>query len=614
MLSVSVSHSFILHSYFKFLLMSHSCNDNFNVTQFSQVAASDDNFRAVLRNAFLCCSVDGRRFPYLGRHLTMEQDVLDNQPSSPQHLQQPNKNAPNALLMLFLELLNFADLHAVTPVSRRRQVAQRIANKFFLPAKIQSASGGMSLEPPMFDFHHIVPDSVLRKLEANLNNAQPESITQDLFLEFQHAVVDALCGTTFLLFLVSNHCARMRAYLRNVAPFVNVPLKPVFEALIAVPQSSGKEGTTMIHSGAKNYFLYVLIYLMQLEKDPTATLSTDDSTLLGRNGRRMVGAAGGLCCYLYIGRQVIPALQKYQEQKKPKGTGEDSKSDNNSSSNKDSEAQLLVEAIRQLWQLFVVPGVGALEHSWKSKETKERLESLRSILRAIRKTVLSSTAGDQIQQRTLRFAQEFASAPTLLKDLKDLADLLLYDYAIHTHSKFREHNFHEWMCNELVKAKKERAKLESSEEKKEDQAEQPASSLPDLPSGCIKRLLRKVDLPVGVSPHKPIHSTLSKDHPDVEKKANTNGSPNADCAIVFGTSVGADLAVQMMSPAMDESDIRRYTCQDVTIDGEKLPESFEEQMIPPTLESYAVLPPTRATGFSEVTGNVCLRYGYKIGS
>lgn len=528
----------------------------------------------------------------------MEQDALEIS-ASPKHTTeaQTNKNSPNALLMLFLELLNFSDLHAVTPPARRRQVALRIAHKFFLPTKMNTASGGTTLEAPMFDMHSIVPDSVLRQLETNLNNEQAE-IAQDIFLDFQHAVVDALCGTTFLLFLVSNHCARMRAYLRNVAPFVNVLLKPVFEALITVPTGTSGNNALSVHSGAKNYFLYLLIYLIQLEKEPTSSLSTDDSTLLGRNGRRMVGAAGGLCCYLYIGRTVVPSFENVKDQpQKPDGASK--------------EQQLLVEVVGQLWHLFLVPGVGALEHSWKSKETKEIVESLRGMLRAIRKSVLSSTSGadEKIEHHTRRFAEGFASNPLFLKSLKDLADHLLYDYAIHSHSKFREHNFHEWMCSELVKGKKELAKLGSTEEKKEESTEEKntATSLPDLPSGCIKRLLRKVDLPKGVSPHKPIHSIVTKNITETESKP-AGGSSNAECAIVFGTSVGSDLAVQMMSPAMDQSDIRRYTCQDVTVDGDKLPESFEEQMIPPTLESYAVLPPTRATGFSEVTGNVCIRY------
>lgn len=570
------------------------CNDNFNVTQFSQVAASHDNFRAALRNAFLTCCVDGRRFPYLGRHLTMEQELNDStnnsNPGSPMKVSSTgsSKDNANALLMLFLELLHFSDLHGVTPASARRQNAQRIANKYFLPAKLQLKSGSTTLEPPMFDFHHIVPDSVLRQLESTLNDAEAE-ISHDLFAEFQHAAVNALCGETFLLFLVSNHCARMRAYLRNVAPFVNIPLKPVFDALVASPH--GKEQVTTIHAGAKNYFLFVLIYLMQLEKDPAAVLSTDDSTLLGRNGRRMVGAAGGLCCYLYIGRHVIPALQAFQEERKQQSDKPEILT---------SGGQALVEVIGQLWQLHVSPGVGALEHTWKSKETKECLESLRSILRAVRKTVLSSLSGHEGEKRTLQFALGFADTTNLIQVLKELSSLLVYDYAINSHSKFREDQFHELMCNELIKAKKDRVKHEDTVAKKDS-----VSALPDLPYGCIKRLLRKVDLPVGVSPHKPMHS--SSDDDGVKVKDTPASYPNADCAVVFGSSVGADLSVKMMSPAMDESDIRRYTCQDITIEGGlKLPESFEEEMIPPTLESYAVLPPTRTTGFSEITGNVSI--------
>jgi hypothetical protein len=548
------------------------------VTELAATSASDDNFRAALRNAFLSCAVDGRRFPFLGRHLTMEQDALDSssqkQSSSP-HLQQPNKNPPNALLMLFLELNNFADLHGVTPASRRREVAERIAYKFFLPKKVGS---GSQLEPPMFDFHHLVSDSVLRTLEGKLGNSEGD-IPQDLFLEFQHAVVDALCGTTFLLFLVSNHCARMRAYLRNAAPFVNVPLHHVFKALTTTG-TSGSESNS-IHPGSKNYFLYILTYLMQLEKDPTSTLSTDGSTLLGRNGRRMVGAAGGLCCYVHIGRVVVPAVEKFQ-----KG-GEETKTDA-------SDSASIVKAFGQLWELFLAPGVGALEHTWKSKETKEKLEDVRASLRAIRKEVLV----DPTQTKD-RFAQKFGSDQQLLKKIKDLAEYLLNDYAIHTHTKFREHIFHEWLCNEFVKAKKEKAKDRPVDDSNKD-VHEPSWQLPELPSGCIKRLLRKIDLPKGVSPHKPLHSVPSKG-------VVTYTNRNADCAVVFGSTVGNDIAVRMSPPGMDNSDIKRYTCQDVTLEGEKLPETFEEELIPPTLESYAVLPPTRVTGFAEVTGNVSLR-------
>ena len=558
------------------------------------MAASNDNFRATLRNAFLSCAVDGRRLPFFGRHLSIEQEMEQKEPASPSRQQQPDKNNPNALLMLFLELMNFSDLHGVTPVSRRRVIAQRIALKFFLPTKVKVGTGHR-LEPPCFDLHHIVSDSVLRELENTLNDPLAD-IAQDLFLDFQHAVVDALCGTTFLLFLVSNQCARMRAYLRNVAPFVNVPLKPVFVALISPSTAETSEAT--VHPGAKNYFLYQLIYMMQLEKDPTETLSTDNTTLLGRNGRRIVGAAGGLCCYIFIGRVMVPALQKLQ---KDYGNGSDSTDGEEKIQVLDYEE--IIESVGQFWEVFVAPGVGALENTWKSRETKEYLDMVRTRLRTIRNEVLGNVdanSKDFLSQRNLNFAKKFATDYDLLKEIKELADNLLFDYASNTHSKFREHVFHDWLCNELVKARKERAKRGSSETE-EDAAQQ----LPDLPAGCIKRLLRKVDLPVGVSPHKPIHSGGNAAQ-SKEGSASEIGYPNADCGIVFGSMVGSDLAAQMMSPAMEHSDIRRYCCQNLSLDKEILPESFEEDMIPPTLESYAVLPPSRNTGFSEVTGNVCL--------
>ena len=552
----------------------------------------------------------------------MEQDLVDTNTQA-SRTQQPSKNSPNALLMLFLELLNFSDLLGATPVRRRKEVAQRIAYKFFLPTKVNDVGSGQSrLEPPMFDFHHIVADSVLRNLEAKLSKADADGLSQNLFLEFQHAVVDALCGTTFLLFLVSNHAARMRGYLRNVAPYTNFPLKPIMDALTTTTPPTSPDAK--VHSGAKNYFLFVLIYLMQLEKDPTSTLSTDDSTLLGRNGKRMVGAAGGLCCYLYICRVVIPALQQYQELHQKRIDMQSQRTEVGSKGetavimtspaptdqNKQPAVdQALVKAIGQLWEIFVVPGVGALEHTWKSRETKAYVESLRAKLRSIRKEVLASGSdGDGDKQNTKCFAEKFATESSLLTNLQDIADHLLYDYAIHTHSQFREHHIHEILCNEAVKAKKEQAKASAPEE----QSEQAAKPLPELLPGCVKRLLRKIDLPVGVSPHKPINASGSQKCFAPDRKS-TAQSLNAECAVVFGTSVGADLAVKMMSPAMDQSDIRRYTCQDVATGDERLPASFEDEMIPPTLESYAVLPSTRLSGFAEVTGNVSIRYVHPLG-
>ena len=79
---------------------------------------------------------------------------------------------------------------------------QKAAAYVFLLTQVKTEASGFLLEPPMFAMNHLVSDSVLRTLEKKLSDEKAD-IPKDLFLEFQHAVVDALCGTTFLLFLVS---------------------------------------------------------------------------------------------------------------------------------------------------------------------------------------------------------------------------------------------------------------------------------------------------------------------------------------------------------------------------------------------------------------------------
>ena len=68
----------------------------------------------------------------------------------------------------------------------------------------------------------------------------------------------------------------------------------------------------------------------------------------------MVGAAGGLCCYLFIGRGVVPAIEEY---KKTQQATKDAPG---------PDATAIVSVFGQLWELFLAPGVGALEHTWKS--------------------------------------------------------------------------------------------------------------------------------------------------------------------------------------------------------------------------------------------------------
>jgi hypothetical protein len=113
-----------------------------------------------LRSGGLLCSIGaGVDFRFWhGTHLSKQEDT-----------EELAVGAPNAMLMMFLDMVNFLDLNGIAPVTRRRQLANRIAHKFFLPTQV-----GNELVPPMFDFHQIVSDASLRKLETILENETAE--------------------------------------------------------------------------------------------------------------------------------------------------------------------------------------------------------------------------------------------------------------------------------------------------------------------------------------------------------------------------------------------------------------------------------------------------------
>jgi hypothetical protein len=172
----------------------------------------------------------------------------------------------------------------------------------------------------------------------------------------------------------------------------------------------------------------------------------------------------------------------------------------------------------------------------------------------------------------------------------------LYDYAVNSHSKFRLHKFYEWMGNEMAKEENDPSDPTSSE------------AIPKIPAGCIKRLLRKADFPAGVSSHKPAHlPQLATLKPAAREGNETLDHSIAECAVVFGTSVGLDLGAQMPSHAMDHGDLRRYSCQAVGISDEVSCDALGPDQLPATLESYAVVPPSRSKAFGNFAEDVYIR-------
>jgi hypothetical protein len=468
-------------------------HDGFDHLELLQAAGTDKNFYAAIQHAFVECVTDGRRFPFLARHLSMEEEETKLN-SSDQESSSAIKS-PNAMLMLFYEMVNFMDLYNVSTETKRYENANRIAYKFFLPTRL-----GKELIPPMFDYHHIASDASLRKLEAALKDEQKQ-VPRDVFMDFASAAMDILTGYPFVSFLASAECARMRAYLRNVAPFVNVPLDQVLRSVSTNPY-------------AKNYLYYLVMYLLcQTDKEG---FGEHDELLSKGGGVRVEHAVSGICAALFIQSKVVPTLEQTS-----------------------ADTTQVIEVFEQLWEHFVDPNCGALEMAPHAGKAKETLKSVQTTLKAIQSDccVYQDDENEYKQQIFKRL-----TAPEIKQQLSIFALELVFDYAANVHPKFREHKFHEWLCTEIAASRNEN----SSESDKE--------GVPKIASGCIKRLLRKTQFPSGLAPHKPIHCC-----PD-DKESEMGVSieyVSSECAIVFGTTNS--------SHSGETEQVQRFACQSVVL-------------------------------------------------
>jgi hypothetical protein len=521
---------------------------NFSIMELCSAVATNDSFRNVLRHAFMLCAIDGRRFPFLAKHLSSQEECDAKSPPT------------NALLMLFLEMINFSDVFAVTPPSRRREVATRIAHKFFLPTLV-----GGELVPPMFDFHHLVSDTLLRHLECLLKH---DTIPLDLFADFQIAAVDVLSEQPFLTFLVSNQCARLRAFLRNTTHFRNISLRDAFDSLVRDQQID-----------AKKYFAYVLIYLLCLV-DKESVGEHDDLLGPANGNSRVEEAASGICAAFFIQSTLLPLVNKVRV------CLENLKDDL-------VLYESLIMVYERSWEMFLAPGIGALEHSALTSETEELLEELRSNLESIKSEASQRQPGKKLHWLVKNLVDD-----KLVEDIKNLSNECLYDYVVNFHAKFREHKFHEWFCSELAT----------------NTTDIPyAGPVPKLPPGSIKRLLRRADFPAGVSEHKPIQvsSALTKHHD--EEISESLGLLNAECAVVFGSAVDVDMASQLSSPVDGATGVRRFACQSVSLDDKMNTNAIRPDQVPLALETYASLRPLRQRPFARFSSDVKLcRDGWEV--
>jgi len=522
----------------------------FSVAEMSSLAAKTgmDNFRISIRHAFVTCALDGRRLPFLSCFLS----IFTSDEYELSHTADEQKTTASVELIFFLELTSFVELYDATPKSRRLDIAKRIAFKFLLPCKI-----GNRKEKPMFDFSHLCSDSELEKLRKKFSEEQGrelKTIQRSVFLSYQEAVAEKLCGAPFLAFLLSDECSRMRGYLRNTSPYRTVSTGDIFSHTIA----------NEANINAANNLLYNIVFLLcQRERE----ICGENDDIVGEKTNRVLGAAGGMCCAIFLKKCVLKLVESVNF--------DDVESGDNEvypllSSEVFDELKLVFV---QAWDMFLSPEGGALQWTSTSNETDFYLTKTRNCIRKAQ------------QEKQPKIRAQILSNLEMQQTLENLAENLLYDYSVGAYAKFREHPFHEWMCSEI--------NISS------DRTDDIENRIPKLSPGSITRLLRKARLPKGISAHKPSGVRTDKKSSieiNDSKGSGLLGQQNAHHAIIFGTDDGTGLIDRNCNPSLSQFDLRRYNCQQVS-------EPAKLCQVHPTIETYAFVPPRVKSPFSQPVDN-----------
>jgi hypothetical protein len=537
-------------------------NQAVSLTTLSKAVQNDPEFREILRQAFITCCLDSRRLPFYAQYLTNE-DALGLEAVS-----------ANVRLMAYTELLTFKDLYSVSPNSKKTEYAKRIAYKFFLrnPNFVnlpKDPNESFDETAPMFDLRPIFDPSSLQELEAVIQASVKKSVPKSLFQSFEASLESSLTGVKFASFLVSDECARMRAYLRGTNPYVNAPLEVVYRSLIS--------GSSYEKICAHNHLVFMILYLI-CQNDNEPDTKTDSS--VGCVNKVPLSSLGRLFAPIFIHRSLIPAIDHFNSIYE--GQCSDPKNITVSS------LRQLFELLDQFWQTFIAEVSGMVEGSIESKEAQAALHDTRKHIMSLVDASNKELAEDVIDPH-MRLAR--LQIVKLRKSLNTLSDELLYEHAITFNRKYKEHMIHEWMCGE---AKKSSVSVGAhSAVDVTGVAKNDVSVLPPLAPGCVTRLMRRVELPKGVSRHRPLRS-------DSGRSFDSNADQiNAECAIIFGSCNNTEDDLTS-STAPDDTRIIRYATVALKVDDNGTGDYLTDDNLPSTLESYAVTPPLKTRSFSRL--------------
>ena len=526
-------------------------------SSFSLISAAcqqDNNLRRILQLALRICCIDGRKLPFFASFLTNNDDFGlggDRVDSS--------QISTSTCLMFYLELLSFRDIFAIAPQKKKLDHANLIASKFLFASDNDS---------PIFDLGSFFDEQELKVMQGLLKEGK---IDVDFFGNMEKTLEKSLISK-FASFLISDECARMRAYLRGSKPYIDPSVENVLldSSLIASKD----------YSSTRNHIRFMIIYLIcQLENDTLDKNFDQSKYQVKKEVKRLSGSAGGLSCAIFINRTILTLLEKVLNAVAIEGEKKDYK----------VASQFLV-AIENLWESFIAPDGGMLDFASYSNEIYNLIEDIRDIL-------IDSAevpAEKKEEERIFHICARLAKNQDFVVSLKKLRNELVHDYYLNHHPKYRAHVTHEWMCSEI---NSDKAQCNSTV----------VDKTPKIADGAVARFLRKLDLPKGISKHSPVHN-VQKDIVYEKKEGDiTDCSFNADYAMIF-TAKNVDESLTTDASRQDENSMsfdpnsyERICTAALSAHGkDAISKHSLEQILPTTIVSYAMIPSIKKKNFTNL--------------
>jgi len=360
---------------------------------------------------------------------------------------------------------------------------------------------------------------------------------------------------SFISFLLSDDCTRMRAYLRGSSSFLRIEPRKLLS-------TDARGADSVSHH---NFLLCAILHLVCMKSERSKSTSDNfikNDALLLSAGKRNLGAVSLLSCAFFIMCKLRSKVEAVVE-----GLIEDGMT---GTRNNLPLYTVYIKDVQFLWEVYVAPAGGALSLLRLSPDSQEALDGARRAL------LSSIDDGDTIKEDmddavlTIKVAKSLSSVH-VSSSIYSLAEALFREYTLEIYPNFQRHIFYEWACKE--------SKIAFSYARDADTGFEHlvSSKYAGLSKGWLNRFIRQSELPEGISLHRRSGSAIL---PQNGNDTTTTDAANRHCG---------DVALVFGSEYYDEAAIRRFCCvplhSDCPQNNVLLPED-----VPPIFESYAEVP------------------------